>query len=325
MAEVSRALERALAAAGGSGNFSRNRSSAGRSSDSSRDSSPGSRKATAADPGFGAAGEESKGLQHAWFDFHAECKGPRWHAGLAKLTALAAPAIAADGLFTLRRRDAARAEAASERSTEEAAGEASGRWAVSRQRGVVRTNCVDCLDRTNVAQAELARLALAAQLQSLGLLSFRLLAAQDGPAWGGALASTFRSEWGDHGDSVSRLYAGTGALKRDFTRTGKRTASGVVSDGVNSAARWDPARFFSPSPRLPHRRLSQTPIMMKSRGAVSGSFSASCGNPAPCFYALLVLRYFLNHLRDPARQEGLDLLLGGRFDPRCSSFPPGYF
>lgn len=27
-------------------------------------------------------------------------------------------------------------------------------------------------------------------------------------------------------------------------------------------------------------------------------------------------RYFLNHMRDPERQEGLDLLLSGRFDPR---------
>ena len=30
----------------------------------------------------------------------------------------------------------------------------------------------------------------------------------------------FRTIWADHGDDVSRQYAGTGALKSGFTRTG---------------------------------------------------------------------------------------------------------
>lgn len=30
----------------------------------------------------------------------------------------------------------------------------------------------------------------------------------------------FRNIWADHGDDVSRQYAGTGALKSGFTRTG---------------------------------------------------------------------------------------------------------
>jgi phosphatidylinositol 4-phosphatase len=39
-----------------------------------------------------------------------------------------------------------------------------------RQQGVVRTNCLDNLDRTNVVQANLAKWTLNRQLQSLGLL-----------------------------------------------------------------------------------------------------------------------------------------------------------
>ena len=38
------------------------------------------------------------------------------------------------------------------------------------QQGVLRTNCVDCLDRTNAAQFAIAKRALGHQLQALGLL-----------------------------------------------------------------------------------------------------------------------------------------------------------
>lgn len=38
------------------------------------------------------------------------------------------------------------------------------------QTGVLRTNCVDCLDRTNTAQFMVGKCALAYQLYSLGLI-----------------------------------------------------------------------------------------------------------------------------------------------------------
>ena len=37
---------------------------------------------------------------------------------------------------------------------------------------------------------------------------------------------------------ISRQYAGTGALKSGFTRTGKRTVSGLVDDGMKSCVRY---------------------------------------------------------------------------------------
>jgi len=37
---------------------------------------------------------------------------------------------------------------------------------------------------------------------------------------------------------VSLVYSGTGALKTDFTRTGKRTLAGSVQDGINSVLRY---------------------------------------------------------------------------------------
>ena len=43
------------------------------------------------------------------------------------------------------------------------------------QTGIVRTNCVDCLDRTNTAQFAIAKKALAYQLFSLGVIETPVL------------------------------------------------------------------------------------------------------------------------------------------------------
>ncbi|GFW13189.1 phosphatidylinositide phosphatase SAC1 [Trichonephila clavipes] len=48
----------------------------------------------------------------------------------------------------------------------------------------------------------------------------------------------YKNAWADHADIVSIQYAGTGALKTDFTRTGKRGKQGLVKDGINSVIRY---------------------------------------------------------------------------------------
>lgn len=47
-----------------------------------------------------------------------------------------------------------------------------------------------------------------------------------------------QTAWADHADVLSKLYSGTGALKTDFTRTGKRTLAGKLQDGVRSVKRY---------------------------------------------------------------------------------------
>ncbi|KAK6030445.1 hypothetical protein OSTOST_03417 [Ostertagia ostertagi] len=91
------------------------------------------------------------------------------------------------------------------------------------QIGFFRTNCMDCLDRTNVVQAMIARESLTDQLTYLGILI------------GGQRVETL---WADNGDECSRQYAGTGALKADFTRLGKRTYTGAINDGINAITRY---------------------------------------------------------------------------------------
>ncbi|XP_063951272.1 phosphatidylinositol-3-phosphatase SAC1-B-like [Lytechinus pictus] len=103
------------------------------------------------------------------------------------------------------------------------------------QVGVFRTNCMDCLDRTNVVQSMLARRALQDQMQQMGIL-------KQGESldnhYNSAFESTFKNTWADNADACSKQYAGTGALKTDFTRTGKRTKLGLMKDGLNSMIRY---------------------------------------------------------------------------------------
>jgi adenine-specific DNA methylase len=46
-----------------------------------------------------------------------------------------------------------------------------------------------------------------------------------------------RELWAENGDALSRIYAGTGALNTSFTRSGKRTLAGVLSDATKSVSR----------------------------------------------------------------------------------------
>lgn len=103
---------------------------------------------------------------------------------------------------------------------------------------IIRTNCIDCLDRTNVVQTAIARWVLLQQLADAGALERRLVgdAAMQMPHE--ASEAALRGLWGDNGDMMSMLYAGTKALKRDVTRLGKRTQQGAIDDGINSAMRY---------------------------------------------------------------------------------------
>lgn len=56
--------------------------------------------------------------------------------------------------------------------------------------------------------------------------------------------SLFKSVWADNADVISIQYSGTGALKTDFTRTGKRTYMGALQDLTNSVTRYYKNNFM---------------------------------------------------------------------------------
>ncbi|KAL5217170.1 hypothetical protein ABZP36_017854 [Zizania latifolia] len=101
------------------------------------------------------------------------------------------------------------------------------------QGGIVRSNCVDCLDRTNVTQSFLARKSLDVQLQRMGALSSSGSISQSDD-----INDTFKKIWVEHGDELSLEYAGSYALKGDLVRYGRQTLPGLIKDGMSALSRY---------------------------------------------------------------------------------------
>ncbi|BGP30041.1 Inositol-1,4,5-trisphosphate 5-phosphatase 1 [Rhodotorula toruloides] len=100
---------------------------------------------------------------------------------------------------------------------------------ILKQKGVFRTNCKDCLDRTNAVEDSLSRFAIEAFLRNTQ------------PGWLGSdaaqLWASHRVLWADNGDALSKIYVGTGAINSSFTRSGKRNLAGLLSDASKSVNR----------------------------------------------------------------------------------------
>ncbi|KAJ5734399.1 Phosphoinositide phosphatase SAC1 [Penicillium malachiteum] len=161
--------------------------------------------------------KEMDRLHYVYFDFHNETKGLKWHRAELLLNRLS-DSLAQGGFFR----------------GVEAPGAPGGQLDIrSTQTSVVRTNCMDCLDRTNVVQSMLGRWALTRQLMDAGVLRTGENANDDRE-----FEDLFRNIWADNADVVSKSYSGTGALKTDFTRTGKRTRAGALQDLSNSITRY---------------------------------------------------------------------------------------
>ncbi|CEG46441.1 phosphatidylinositide phosphatase sac1 [Plasmopara halstedii] len=151
-----------------------------------------------------------------WFDFHYECRQMKWK-NLEKLIKKVDDDFLDHGYFCMN----------------------GNGDIVSKQSGVVRTNCMDNLDRTNVVQSLFGRRNILLQLNELEALQGNVLISPFHE-----FECTFKRIWGNNGDAISRLYAGTGALKTDFTRTGIRTKKGAFLDGYNSCVRYIRNNFF---------------------------------------------------------------------------------
>lgn len=162
-------------------------------------------------------------LHYVYFDFHNETKGMQWHRAQLLLDQLH---------DALQKQQYFRAV--------DMPADTEGRLEVrNQQTSVVRTNCMDCLDRTNVVQSMLARHTLNRMLTDVGILQKGDTFTSDDE-----FEFLFRNIWADNADVVSRSYSGTGALKTDFTRTGKRTKAGALQDLNNSITRYARNNFL---------------------------------------------------------------------------------
>jgi hypothetical protein len=94
------------------------------------------------------------------------------------------------------------------------------------QIGVFRTNCLDCLDRTNMIQQLFSRDALELFLEYHDMYANNEL-------W-----AAHNTLWADNGDQLSQIYAGTNALKTSFTRSGRNGIAGALADVTKSVGRF---------------------------------------------------------------------------------------
>ncbi|XP_053385173.1 synaptojanin-1-like [Mercenaria mercenaria] len=92
------------------------------------------------------------------------------------------------------------------------------------QTGTVRTNCLDCLDRTNATQCMIGLQILLKQLESLEL--------SGKPQMVSRFTEIYKQIWVLNGDHISMIYAGTGALGggRSKTSDAARSASRTIQN-----------------------------------------------------------------------------------------------
>ncbi|XP_028647144.2 polyphosphoinositide phosphatase [Erpetoichthys calabaricus] len=117
------------------------------------------------------------------------------------------------------------------------------------QTGVLRTNCVDCLDRTNTAQFMVGKCALAYQLYALGLIDKPKL------QFDTDCVRLFEELYEDHGDTLSLQYGGSQLVHRvktyrkiaPWTQHSKdimQTLSRYYSNAFSDADRQDAINLF---------------------------------------------------------------------------------
>jgi hypothetical protein len=158
--------------------------------------------------------KEDSPVGFEWFDFHAVCRGMKFERVSILLDEIGktlddfGDTVQVDGKL------------------------------LRKQTGVLRTNCMDCLDRTNVTQSACGRRALEIQLKSEGI--DMSLQTDQTTQW-------FNTLWADNGDSISQQYASTAAMKGDFTRTRKRELQGALKDMGISISRFYSGYVLSPS------------------------------------------------------------------------------
>lgn len=156
-------------------------------------------------------------LKQTEFDFHAETKGPGGYESATLIRRLIKSSSNEFSYFLCED------QIYSAEDYPNAKGNRT--FVISHQKGVFRTNCLDCLDRTNLIQSIISQMVVEAFL------------AHQNKHVSPDFWMSHSNLWADNGDSLSRIYAGTGALKSSFTRHGKMSFAGALADARKSATR----------------------------------------------------------------------------------------
>ena len=183
--------------------------------------------------------DKSNLVDFAWFDFHSECKKLKYE-NIKKLFKKNSvhKCLSTYGYTHIKIENNIMQNINPNEKIEEHLLKNKALNFINIQKGVFRTNCIDSLDRSNVVQSTFARFFLFKMLFELKLTNVQPSEDNVFQKFDGNFESAFKIIWADHGDGISLPYSGTGAMKSDFVRTGKRTIEGNIQDGIISLTRF---------------------------------------------------------------------------------------
>ena len=195
-----------------------------------------------------------------WFDFHHECRGMKFE-NVERLVQKLEKKLTTYGETVISKTGIDR-----------------------EQSGVVRTNCMDCLDRTNVVESAFGQWILQRDLRDDG---FEIdLLHDESTTW-------FNTLWADNGDAISRQYASTAALK-----------GGQSIRAAENSTTPCPGSHFRRLAKLPSKTIitdTATDFTRTRRRNYRGALND---------FSLTLSRFFNNMVNDYFSQAVIDVLLG---------------
>ena len=107
------------------------------------------------------------------------------------------------------------------------------------QKGTTRTNCLDCLDRTNVIQTRISWLVLQKMLYYLNLNVQHIFDKEEKFFFQtkNKFKENFKDLWAENGDEISIQYAGTASTITTVTKTGGHNLMGLIQHGIATVSR----------------------------------------------------------------------------------------
>lgn len=168
-------------------------------------------------------------MKYTYYDFHSETKGDNFHR-LNDLMVKIEDMLVKKFLYFIEDRNTGKI--------------------IQEQRGVMRTNCLDCLDRTNVTQTKICMRILDTILEKLkqqnrkqggsnGIDENKMAMFGFGQDSSDAqIFETLKLMWADNGDAISKLYAGTSSTITSVTKTGKQGIMGKIDQMKRGVERY---------------------------------------------------------------------------------------
>ncbi|CAK7243531.1 MAG: Inositol-1,4,5-trisphosphate 5-phosphatase 1 [Sporothrix thermara] len=227
------------------------------------------------------------------YDFHAETKGPTGYEAAQEIRHYIDNSANGFAYYLAMETDDGGGTAT---GSSKAGGRHRRSVVVLQQEGVFRTNCLDCLDRTNLIQTIISQMAVEAFLH------------QHEEYAGADFWVRHSNLWADNGDALSKIYAGTGALKSSFTRHGKMSLAGAIADARKSATRLYINNFADKGRQntidmLLGRLYGQTPVVLFD--PISDYVTLELGKRAATFSSTEVIGIWVGTFNLNGRLDGL--------------------